>query len=208
MGVISLESSFAMASDATQQLNTFTQTAKSATGDFIQQQVAINSEGQPKVMKELQGHFTFLRPGKFVWEVIKPYQQKMVADGKQLGMWDKDLNQVTYRPSNQALAATPAAILFGNSSLEQYFNLRDVPEKSDMQWVELIPKSGNASQNDIPYSKIGIGMSNNLPVAMELRDNFGNIVLLTFKNIKTNISSSPNDFVLKVPPGTDIVRLP
>ena len=62
--------------------------------------------------------------------------------------------------------------------------------------------------NDIPYSKIGIGMASNLPQAMELRDNFGNVVLLTFTNIKTNISVSPSDFVFKAPPGADIVKLP
>jgi outer membrane lipoprotein carrier protein len=194
--------------DAIQQLNTFSKSAKSASGDFVQQQVVINSDGKPKVVKEISGRFTFLRPGKFLWETTKPYQQKMVADGKQLAMWDKDLNQVTYRSANQALAASPAAILFGNNSLEQYFELQNAPDQGDTQWVELLPKKLENTQSDIPYSKIGIGLINNLPQAMELRDTFGNVVLLTFKNIKTNVVVMPSDFVFRVPPGTDVVRLP
>jgi len=43
---------------------------------------------------------------------------------------------------------------------------------------------------------------------MELADNFGNIVLLTFSQIKTNIAVMPSDFVFKVPAGADVVKLP
>ena len=98
-------------------------------GDFVQQQISQTSDGKLKVNKELSGRFLFSRPGKFVWTTIKPYEQKRVADGKQLAMWDKDLNQVTYRAANQALAATPAAILFGDTPLEQYFELRQIRQK-------------------------------------------------------------------------------
>ena len=115
---------------------------------------------------------------------------------------------MTYRLANQALATTPAAILFGDTPLDQYFDLQLVGEKGNLTWVELSPKVSKQSSNDIPYSKIGIGMSNNLPQAMELRDNFGNVVLLTFINIKTNISVSPSEFIFKAPPGADIVKLP
>jgi outer membrane lipoprotein carrier protein len=194
--------------DAIEQLKNFSRNTKSSSGDFVQQQVSQGSDGKLKINKELSGNFVFSRPGKFVWTVLKPYEQKMLADGKQLAMWDKDLNQVTYRAANQALATSPAAILFGDTPLDQYFDLQLVGEKGNLTWVELSPKVSKQGSNDIPYSKIGIGMASNLPQAMELRDNFGNVVLLTFTNIKTNISVSPSVFVFKAPPGADIVKLP
>lgn len=203
-----LYSQIVWSADAIDQLRNFSRNTKTSMGDFVQQQVSQASDGKLKVNKELSGRFLFSRPGKFVWTTSKPYEQKMVADGKQLAMWDKDLNQVTYRTANQALATTPAAILFGDTPLEQYFELKLVGEKGDLTWVELSPKSNQAGGGDIPYSKIGIGMNNNLPQAMELRDNFGNVVLLTFSNIKTNITVSPSEFVFKPPPGTDVVKLP
>jgi len=199
---------FAWSIDAIDQLKNFSRNTKSSSGDFVQQQVSQGSDGKLKINKELSGNFVFSRPGKFVWTVLKPYEQKMLADGKQLAMWDKDLNQVTYRSANQALATTPAAILFGDTPLDQYFELQLVGEKGNLTWVELSPKVSKQGSNDIPYSKIGIGMSNNLPQAMELRDNFGNVVLLTFTNIKTNVSVVPSEFVFKAPPGADIVKLP
>ena len=201
-------SHFACSMDAIEQLKNFSRNTKSSSGDFVQQQVSQGSDGKLKINKELSGNFVFSRPGKFVWTVLKPYEQKMLADGKQLAMWDKDLNQVTYRSANQALATTPAAILFGDTPLDQYFELQLVGEKGNLTWVELSPKVSKQGSNDIPYSKIGIGMSNNLPQAMELRDNFGNVVLLTFTNIKTNVSVVPSEFVFKAPPGVDIVKLP
>ena len=199
---------FAFSMDAVDQLKNFSKMTKTSSGEFLQQQVSQSSDGKLKVNKELSGTFVFSRPGKFIWHVFKPYEQKMLADGKQLVMWDKDLNQVTYRPVGQALATTPAAILFGDIALEQYFDLKSAGEKNGLNWVELVPKAKQNGLNDIPYNKIGIGLADNLPQAMELRDNFGNIVLLTFKQIKTNVSVLQSDFNFKNPPGVDIVRLP
>ena len=197
------------AQDGVIQLKNFVQQVKSADGEFIQQQVSsqLGSYRKARVTKTLEGKFSFLRLGKFIWEVQKPFEQKMIADGKQLILWDKDLNQATYRPSSQALAATPAAIIFGDVALDKYFDLSPVGEKGGLVWVELTPKVGKANIEDIPYSKIGIGMSNDLPQAMELRDNFGNVVLLTLSKIKTNTVSNQNRFLFNPPAGTEIVKL-
>jgi outer membrane lipoprotein carrier protein len=206
-GLLICSVSFSM--DAVEQLKNFSKMTKTSSGEFLQQQVSQTSDGKLKINKELTGTFIFSRPGKFVWNVLKPYEQKMLADGKQLIMWDKDLNQVTYRSVNQALATTPAAILFGDIPLDKYFDLKLVGEKSGLNWIELIPRpSSSGGGNDIPYSSIGVGMMNNLPQAMELKDNFGNVVLLSFKQIKTNITVLPNEFNFKNPPGVDVVKLP
>ena len=71
----------------------------------------------------------------------------------------------------------------------------------------LIPKNSKDSVEDMPYTKIGIGMAGNLPIAMELRDQFGNIVLLSFSNLKTNISISPSQFIFKAPSGAEVLKL-
>jgi outer membrane lipoprotein carrier protein len=50
-------------------------------------------------------------------------------------------------------------------------------------------------------------MAGNLPIAMELRDQFGNIVLLSFSNLKTNIPISPSQFIFKAPSGAEVLKL-
>jgi outer membrane lipoprotein carrier protein len=198
-----------IASDAVEQLKTFTKQVKSAEGEFVQLQVSAKNiaDGKNKLGRQTVGKFTFVRPGKFVWETQKPFEQLLIADGKQLLMWDKDLNQATYRPANQALASTPAAILFGDSALDQFFNINPLEDKAGMSWVELTPKAGKGSSDDIPYGKISIGMQNDQPQAMELQDAFGNVVTLTFSKIKTNVAVPASKFNFVPPKGAEVVRM-
>ena len=199
----------AFALDATEQLKAFTKQVKSAEGEFIQQQMSVKNsqDGKPKITRQSSGKFTFVRPGKFSWETQKPYEQLLIADGRQLLMWDKDLNQATYRPANQALASTPAAILFGDSALEQFFNINPQEDKAGLAWVELTPKAAKNAEQDMPYGKINIGMQNDQPQVMELYDTFGNIVILTFSKIKTNISVPSSKFNFSPPKGAEVVRM-
>ena len=87
-----------------EQLRQFVRNSKTAEGEFVQQQLRAPKANEPqdkglKVVRQTQGHFVFQRPGKFIWETQKPYEQKLIADGKQLILWDKDLNQATFRPA-------------------------------------------------------------------------------------------------------------
>jgi outer membrane lipoprotein carrier protein len=144
-----------------------------------------------------------------VWDTQKPYEQKLIANGNQLILWDKDLNQATFRPAGQALASTPAAILFGENSLDQHFELIEGEERLGMKWVGLVPKSDpNAKkQGDLPYTKISIGMVNGLPKALELMDGLGSVVLVTLDKIQLNVNLPANRFNFTPPTGAEVLRL-
>ena len=149
----------------------------------------------------------FQRPGRFVWDTQKPFEQKLITDGKQLILWDKDLNQATFRPAGQALATTPAAILFGETSLDQNFDLVEGEERLGMKWVALVPKKNPNAKNEPPYTKISVGMSNGLPKALELIDGFGSVVLVTLDKIALNVNLPPNRFTFTPPAGAEVLRL-
>ena len=193
-----------------EQLRQFVKTVQSAQGEFAQQQMRSpkpnEPQDKPKLVRQTSGQFIFQRPGKFVWDTQKPYEQKLIADGKQLLMWDKDLNQLTIRSANQALAASPAAILFGESALDAQFDLEDGGTKTDLQWVNLKPKA-KVGQGDLPYTKIAIGMGGGLPKALELTDGFGSIVLVVFGQMQINPKIEPSRFQFKAPPGAEVLRL-
>lgn len=215
--LFSAHSVYAEGDGGAEQLRQFVRNSKTAEGEFIQQQLRSPKPNEPqdkglKVVRQTQGHFVFQRPGRFVWDTQKPYEQKLITDGKQLILWDKDLNQATFRPAGQALATTPAAILFGENSLDQHFDLVDGEERLGMQWVALIPKkssNGNNSKaaNDLPYTKISIGMANGLPKALELIDGLGSVVLVTLDKIQLNINLPPNRFTFTPPAGAEVLRL-
>jgi len=204
----------AQSESAAEQLRQFVRNSKTAEGDFVQQQLRAPKAGEPqdkglKVVRQTQGHFVFQRPGRFVWDTQKPYEQKLIADGRQLILWDKDLNQATFRPAGQALASTPAAILFGETSLDQHFDLIEGEERLGMKWVSLTPKKdpNTKSGNDLPYTKISIGMANGLPKALELIDGLGSVVLVTLDKIQLNINLPANRFTFSPPAGAEVLRL-
>ena len=196
------------------QLRQFVRNSKTAEGEFVQQQLRAPKANEPqdkglKVVRQTQGRFVFQRPGRFIWETQMPYEQKLIADGKQLILWDKDLNQATFRPAGQALAATPAAILFGETSLDQHFDLVDGEDRLGMKWVSLVPKKNPNAKNggDLPYTKISVGMLSGLPKALELIDGLGSVVLVTLDKIQLNVNLPANRFNFVPPTGAEVLRL-
>ena len=205
---------FAEVDGGAEQLRQFVRNSKTAEGEFVQQQLRAPKANEPqdkglKVVRQAQGRFVFQRPGRFIWETQKPYEQKLIADGKQLILWDKDLNQATFRPSGQALATTPAAILFGETSLDQHFDLVDGEDRLGMKWVGLVPKKNPNAKNgiDLPYTKISVGMVNGLPKSLELIDGLGSVVLVTLDKIVLNVNLPANRFTFTPPAGAEVLRL-
>ena len=204
----------AQSESGAEQLRQFVRNSKTAEGEFVQQQLRAPKANEPqdkglKVVRQTQGRFLFQRPGRFIWDTQKPYEQKLIADGKQLILWDKDLNQATFRPAGQALATTPAAILFGETSLDQHFDLVEGEDRLGMKWVALAPKKNpNAKNgNDLPYTKISVGMVNGLPKALELIDGLGSVVLVMLDKIQLNVNLPANRFIFATPSGAEVLRL-
>lgn len=193
-------SSLASAS-ALEQFKSFVATTKAAQGEFTQRQVKMDKQGKPQVSNVSEGRFMFARPGRFIWLYEKPYEQLLQADGENLYIYDKDLNQVTIRPLGDALASSPAAILFGSNEVEKNFVLKEAGSKEGLEWLQLTPRA-----KDSPFEQIGIGLRNGVPEAMELRDTFGQISVLTFPRFEKNPPLSPNQFKFEVPKGADIFR--
>jgi outer membrane lipoprotein carrier protein len=141
----------------------------------------------------------FARPGKFIWEYKKPYEQLLQADGDQLYIYDKDLNQVTVRKLGNALGSSPAAILFGSNDLEKNFTLSEGGTRDGLEWLTAVPKS-----KDTTFEQIGIGLKDGIPQAMELKDLFGQTSVLHFTNFQRNPQLSANQFKFETPKGADV----
>lgn len=205
---------FADGDSGVEQLRQFVRNSKTAEGEFLQQQLRAPKSNEPqdkglKVVRQTQGRFVFQRPGRFIWETQKPYEQKLIADGKQLILWDKDLNQATFRPAGQALVSTPAAILFGETSLDQHFDLIEGEDRLGLKWVALVPKKDPKAKgiNDLPFTKISVGMAKGLPKALELIDGLGSVVLVTLDKILLNVNLPANRFTFAPPAGAEVLRL-
>lgn len=182
---------------ALDQFKTFVATTKAARGEFTQTQ--LKKSASSKGTAPSSGTFLFARPGKFIWTYVKPYEQLLQADGEQLYIYDKDLNQVTVKKLGNALGSSPAAILFGSNDLEKNFTLSDAGTRDGLEWLEAKPKAADST-----FQMIGIGLRNGTPEAMELHDAFGQTSVLAFKKFEKNPQLSATQFKFVMPKGADV----
>jgi len=188
----------ALAASAQEQLRAFVSTVTSATGSFSQ--YTVNDQGRTQPAQT--GVFSFQRPGKFKWAVQKPYEQLVISDGRQVFQYDPDLAQVTERKVDAAIGTSPAAILFGSGSLEQSFDVSALPAKDGVDWLRAKPRTADAG-----FSRVDIGMKNNLPVRVELLDSFGQTTRVDLSGIQANPQLPAKEFQFTAPKGVDVVKM-
>jgi outer membrane lipoprotein carrier protein len=190
--------------DSIAQLRAFLTHTPTARGEFTQlvaptQDSAKGRTG--KTARESGGTFAFQRPGRFRWVYAWPYEQIIVADGATLTLFDKDLNQVTIKKVASALPASPAAILFGSNEFERDFAVSDDGMHDGLAWIVARPRS-----QDTTFDRIEIGLKDNLPGAMVLRDNFGQTTRLKFNKVESGALLPAETFRFVPPKGADVLR--
>lgn len=177
------------------QLKAFWANTHAAQGSFTQSVVA-RSGRKPQ---NSSGSFAMARPGKLRWAYEKPVKLLLVANGEKLWTWDADLNQATVGKMDQTLGATPAALLTGES-LDRHFTLSDAGSADGLDVVDALPKAADSS-----FSRVRIGLANNLPRLMEVQDNFGQTTTLLFTLFQPNPALPADTFRFIPPPGADVV---
>lgn len=185
-----------VAAAAIEKLHQFLQSTHSLRADFTQTVIGRNSHpGQAS-----SGVMMISRPGKFRWQIDKPYSQLLVGDGQKVWIYDPDLRQVTVKKASLALGGTPAALLAGDNTLEKAFDLREVGEHEGLDWLEAIPKSTESG-----FEKIRLGFSGNELRAMNLLDSLGQTSALLFSHVERNPRLPPTLFRFSPPVGTDVL---
>lgn len=178
-------------------LKSFLDNTRSLRAEFVQSVVA-KSGRKPQ---NSAGLMMFQRPGKFRWQVEKPYPQLMVGDGEKFWIYDPELKQVTVKKMGKALGATPIALLTGEgaSTLEKNFTLHEGGEKDGLEWVEAVPKS-----NDSGFEKVRLGFVGDNLRAMELLDTFGQTTTLMLNRAERNPALPAGLFRFTPPAGVDV----
>ena len=181
---------------ATQRLDQFVKQTHTFTADF--NQVVIDGSG--KLVDKASGKFWLQRPGKFRWNYTKPYEQQIVADGKNIWFYDVDLEQVTVKSQQAALSETPASLLSGQSLPNQKYTITDQNSSDGMDWVKLVPKSKDSSFQSIllAFDKVGLR-------EMIMQDNFDQKTRLIFTHAEENTKLDAKQFQFTPPKGVDVV---
>lgn len=185
---------------AVQRLRDFVAGVGSGRARFEQTVTTADGAGR----KASSGRFEFQRPGRFRFDYERPYPQLVVSDGTRVWLHDPDLQQASVRRVDDALGASPAALLAGGS-LERDFVLAPDPPRAgrdeQLAWVRATPRA-----DDTGFAWIAVGLRAAVPERIEILDRFGQRTMLRLLDFEAGAAVAADRFAFTPPPGTDVVE--
>ena len=162
------------------------------------------------------------RPGKFSWDIHpQPVTesaagsnaaaastaggagQLMVCDGTNLWFYDRDLQQVTVKPVDAALSATPAMLLSGAVDVRRSFKISPVGEREGLDWVLVEPAGAQAD-----FRSARFGFEHGELRRMILEDKLDQTATILFQKIERNGPVRPTEVSFRPPAGADLIGTP
>jgi len=165
------------------------------------EQSLIDAGGE--VLERTSGTLEIQRPGQFRWSYTEPYAQVLVADGLNIWSYDVDLEQVTVKPQQEALANTPALLLGGSEDALQQFNNDGSFVEAGTTWVQLSPKN-----TDSGFLRVELGFKHDTLSRMIFYDNLEQRTLVALYDVAVNVPFEQGLFEFKVPDDVDVVGTP
>jgi len=194
---------FAVTGHAQTPLDGYLANLKTLRAEFSQ--VVTDNKGAE--VQQAEGKLIIVRPGRFRWELTPSSAkgaatspQLMVADGKNLWFYDRDLEQVSVKPASKALTATPAGLLSGDGNIRELFTVAPAGRKDGLDWVLVTPKEGDA---DFREARLAFSMSELR--RMVLKDKLGQTVRLDFHASERNPPVAEAEVRFTPPDGADVI---
>jgi outer membrane lipoprotein carrier protein len=163
----------------------FTQTVKSSDG---------------RVQDRAQGQVWLQKPDKLRWTYSGDYPEVIVADGKNIWIYDESLDQVTVKPQSEEATDSPLMILADVSKLDQQFK---VTELGDFEGMDLLELKSLDSESE--FERILLGLVPDGIRLMAMEDAFGQRTEIHFDHVQVNQPVDPGLFKFTPPEGTDVV---
>ena len=209
-------------------LQNFLKTTITWTADFEQITILDSQKNYDSNNKKTQGKVYLFRPGKFKWQIDKPYTQIIIGNDEKVWLDDPDLQQTTIKKSNNLLEASPMALLAGKNNLHNDFNIENLSaetenniknsiknsiknntkisnEISNLIFLRLTPKKESS------FTEIILGLKNNNvnngePLLMQLVDNLNQRNQIIFFNSQINSKLQKEMFNFVIPKDRDIIE--
>jgi outer membrane lipoprotein carrier protein len=130
--------------------------------------------------------------------------QLLIADGKNLWFYDRELAQVSVKPVAAALTATPVMLLSGSAAqLHDSFDISAAGSHDGLDWVSVKPRSAEAD-----FSHAELGFARDRLARMVVNDRLGQTVQLDFLRSERNARVEPSELQFKPPAGVDVIGTP
>ncbi|MFB4370224.1 MULTISPECIES: outer membrane lipoprotein chaperone LolA [unclassified Pseudomonas] len=199
LAVLTTASLFAHADDeaAVKRLTELLNQAQTITARFSQ----LSLDGSGTQLQETAGELALKRPGLFRWHTDQPMEQLLVSDGKQVWLYDPDLEQVTIQSLDQRLTHTPALLLSGDvSQIRENFEITFKEGGSVVDFI-LKPKA-----KDTLFDSLRLSFRNGVLNDMQLIDSIGQRTNILFMSVKMNQPLDDKQFRFDIPEGADVIQ--
>jgi outer membrane lipoprotein carrier protein len=158
------------------------------------------------------GTLIVARPGRFSWEIHPQGKspgaggagQLMVCDGKNLWFLDRDLQQVTVKPVDAALSATPVMLLSGSADVRKSFKITPAGQRSGLDWVLVEPLAAEGAD----FRSALFGFAHGDLKRMILEDKLGQTATISFDQIVRNAPVTDAEVTFTPPAGVDVIGTP
>ena len=196
--VVLLPAAFALAQDSREAgsdgvLKRFFHDIQHLQADFTQ----LEYDGEGVFQRESTGRLYLSRPGRFRLDYIQPDELIIWADGEHLSMFDKELEQVTVYKQTDQLKESAAALLAGDASVLENYDVIEAEFDDGLQWFDLT--GADAEEGDLRLALRG-----SLPAVLEFADDLGSRVRMLLSDLDLDSELDEEVFAPTIPPGVDI----
>ncbi len=197
-GFIFFVSSAVHADEATSSLINRLEKLQSIETEFVQ--YVVDKSGTS--VQESRGELKAKRPGLFYWHTEPPLEQVIVSNGKNIIVYDPDLEQATVQPVSEQLSNTPALLFSGDvKTLGDSFVVHHKEWDNTIDQYILMPKNP-----DSLFESLRLRFDKEMLVEMRLTDSLGQKSTIGFNEARVNTGLSSEAFEFVIPDGTDVIR--
>ena len=183
------------------------QTARAQLDRFSDGLVTLHAQFEQRVLgsdgvteDRSSGEVWLSRPRLFRWQYGGEFPELVVADGKNIWIFDEVLEQVTVKDQDLAAVDSPLTLLTDPGRLDAQFDVREVGESEDWDLLELRAKS-----RETDFERILLGLRDDSLVLMVMEDAFGLRTEVTFQQIQRNPELDSGLFTFEPPESADVI---
>ena len=153
-------------------------------------------------IQQSKGELKADRAGKFYWHTFEPLEQIVISDGKEVTVFDPDLEQATVQAVNEKVQSTPAILFSGDTSkIGDLFTVELRHIGAHLRQFTLMPKTA-----DSLFERLKLRFSGKNVSELRITDALGQESTMSFVQTQINLDLPDSAFTLTLPEGTDIIR--
>lgn len=179
-------------------LNNFVKNVTTFSANFVQTQPDESTFSENKS----KGYMAIKRPGKLFWIYQQPEHQEIVTDGKNLWIYDAEIDQVTVRALISVQADFPLRWLLYDEPVTDNFEVIVGDKINGVSWFNLVPKDNSFFQS------LDVAISKGKLAQIWMYQSSDNIVKVVFEEGSTTKKILESQFDFVPPKGVDVIGHP